>query len=162
MFAKFDLAAFVCRIAELSNLAADFISVCEHKYAGVLSIVGRKLKAMTSRKKALTIQFSLFCQKQRSVECYRSGVSNSRPSEPFNAAHEVILKFQMNSAVLQRYIFEQMLDPLNTGDTVWTILRGTDLFFFLEINSALCLITRFMENDAQRKSGNGVEEILER
>ena len=47
---------------------------------------------------------------------------------------------------------------LNTSDTVWTHLRGKD--FFLEINSTSCLITQFLENDAQR-SGNGAE-ILNR
>ena len=60
MFAKFHPAA-------LQNflILQQIFSVCEHKFArvGYFAIVGRKLKAMTSRKKALLIQFSFPGQK---------------------------------------------------------------------------------------------------
>ena len=59
MFAKFDLAALQNSLI-LQQIFLQCVSTNLHVY---FTIVGHKLKAMTSGKKALPIQFSIACQK---------------------------------------------------------------------------------------------------
>ena len=60
-------------------------------------------------------------------ECLRAGVSNSQPSEPFNAARETILKFLINFTSCHRTRF--LINEAWRRAMVWRWWRGNDLFF---------------------------------
>ena len=63
MFTKFDLAALKNSLI-MWQIFLQCGSTNSHVY---FAIVGRKLKAMTLKKKVLPIQFSLPCQKNKKV-----------------------------------------------------------------------------------------------
>ena len=72
-------------------------------------------------------------------ECLRAGVSNSRPSEPFNTARETVLKFLMNFTSCHRTRF--LINEAWRRAMVWRCWRGNDLFFEIDLTAGYIIET---------------------